>query len=109
MFIITNTIEGDEYIPSRAENMEEAFDWMRECTLDNVFKAWPELSKQFIKDHNLEGNTMLHALVKNDAVEDFLQFMRDEGIQVSLEETSSLVVYEDDNYNMMHIYNCDEL
>lgn len=109
MFIITNTIEGSEYTPSRAETMEEAFNWMRECTLDNVFKGWPDLAQQFIEDHNLKGDNLLQALVDNDAVDDFIEFLHEQGIQVSLEKTSSLVVYDDDNYNLMNIYNCDEL
>ncbi len=97
MYIITNTCLNGEYTPSKAETLEEARAWLFECTADNirVWKAdrYPELNDMSDKE-----------------VLDWAEEKAEDGlIDFSFSNDGSEIYYGDDSYNIMNIYNIDEI
>ena len=97
MFIITNTTNGGEYTPSKANTLEEARAWLFECTANNI-RAWkgceyPELDN-----------------MTDEKVIDWGKEKAKEGeIDFSFSKDSSEIYYDDDSYNIMNIYDLDKL
>lgn len=97
MFIITNTTMGGEYTPSKAETFEEARAWLLECTANNI-RAWEGCEYPELNDMN------------NEEVLEWAEEKAEDGlIDFCFSNDSSEIYYGDDSYNIMNIYNLDEL
>lgn len=96
MYIITNTCLNGEYTPSKANTLEEARKWLYECTANNI-RAWgceyPELN-------NMSNKEVLEWA--DDKAEDG-------ELDFCFSEDGSEIYYGDDSYNIMNIYNLDEI
>lgn len=93
MFIITNTTNGGEYTPSKAKTLAEAKKWLCECTADNI-RSWKEDEEEALSD-------MSDKEVIKWAKENLSDF--------SFTPYSSEIWYDDESYNIMHIYNLDDI
>lgn len=104
MYIITNKTPDGEYTPSVTNNKEEAINWLRECSINNYVAAFGpfEFHGLVLKDNVYEE------LVKEGLVEEFIDFInKDLGKTEScssIDNESSLILYTDETYNNMTIY-----
>ena len=132
MFIITNTTFGGEYTPSKANTLEEAKAWLLECTANNIRnyadQEIEELEKQkkekilneLLRKYNLSVNDIEE--IEDDEIYEMIDCIDDyeltneeiiewakENLNVTFTETSSCIYYGSDTYNLMKIYNLDDL
>ena len=84
MFIITNCTQYGNYTPSVVETKEEAVEWMRECTKNNILAANDDI------DENLSDDEIFKY------AEDNMNF--------KIYENESKLYYPDGNYNIMQIF-----
>lgn len=93
MYIVTNTTMGGEYTPSKAETLEEARQWLLECTANNI-RIWKEDKEESLSD--MTNEEVIEWAKKN--LSDF-----------SFSPDNSEIWYDDESYNIMNIYNLDEI
>lgn len=91
MYIITNSTLCGDYTPSTADTLEEARAWMQECTAENIRSS-------------LEGDLCCGM---TDA--EIIAWAKDNLEYFEFDEMHSYIQYNDDSYNLMHIYNVDDL
>jgi hypothetical protein len=97
MYIITNTCLNGEYTPSKAETLEEAQAWLVECTAGNI-RAW--------KEHRYPE---LNDMSDKEVIEWAEEKAEDGEIDFSFSKDGSEIYYGDDSYNIMNIYDLDEI
>lgn len=90
MFIITNTYEGGEYTPSKANTLDEAKAWLKECTANNI-RAWK------------------HPELENMSDDDVIKLAECSSIDFSFSECGSELHYDDGSYNIMNIYDLNKI
>lgn len=93
MFIITNTCFNGEYTPSKAETLKEAQEWMKECTAGNIRSGF--------------GNNSDDLYSKTD--DEVIAWAKENVEGFVFTETSSKIYYNGESYNIMNIYNIDEI
>ena len=97
MYIITNTCLNGEYTPSKANTLEEAQAWLVECTADNI-RAWKESKYKELAD------------MTDEEVIEWAEDKAEDGlIDFCFSKYGSEIYYGDDSYNIMNIYNLDEI
>ena len=93
MFIITNSCLEGEYTPSIANTIDEARDWLKSCTADNIRTSAPE-------EYNLDK--LSDEEVINWANENYKETF-------TFNENHSFIRYADGTYNFMSIYDIDKI
>jgi len=97
MHIITNTTMGGEYTPSKANTYKEAQEWLKQCTAGNI-RAW-----KMNECPSLETMT-------DEEVIAWAEDKSEKGlIDFTISKDSSEIYYDDDSYNIMNIYDLDEI
>jgi hypothetical protein len=97
MFIITNTCLNGEYTPSKANTLEEAQAWLKECTTNNI-RAWKESEYPELRD------------MSDDEVIEWAEEKAEDGdIDFCFNKDGSEIYYGDETYNIMNIYSLDEI
>lgn len=97
MYIITNTTMGNEYTPSKANTLAEAQVFMTECTANNI-RAWKGNEHQELENMS---NEEVIAWATNKAKNGEIDF--------SFENFGSEIYYNDESYNIMNIYDLDQI
>lgn len=88
MFIVTNCTPKGNYTPSIFKTIKEAYDWMLECTANNIKQS---------TDHEFYG------LSNNDVCRWGCKHM---DVKIAIGRTE--IYYGDDSYNIMEIFEIEE-
>lgn len=97
MYIITNTCLNGEYTPTKTNTLEEAQAWLLECTANNI-RAYKENEYEELKDMSYE-----------EIIEWAEEKAEDGLIDFSFSKDGSEIYYSDGSYNIMNIYNLNEI
>ena len=98
MFIITNTCSNGEYTPSKANTLEEAKEWLKRCTVDNL------ISWQSDKIEEYWGKE-----IDEITDDEIIEWAKEELEDFIFNENESRIYYNDNSYNIMKIYDLDKI
>lgn len=95
MFVITNTTPEGEYSPSTAKTIEEAREWMYECTSENIlaYTVGHIMNEEEYSELKKKSNKEICEWAKEKSDLDF-----------EMSEMSTKLYYGDDSYNIMEIH-----
>lgn len=97
-YIITNSTPTGDYTPSTTETLEEAREWLLECTINNYISFRGPLligNKRYKSYQDIKGNKELIKEAKNIINND---------INCSISDDSSYLEYGNSAYNRMTIF-----
>ena len=111
MYIITNVTDCGEYTPSKAETFDEAVDFMVGTTINNYINGVGEVS-DFAEEVGISEDFSYEELKEKDLVNEFLNWAESVGglnFSINEDDAHSRVTYDDDTFNLMHVYNLDKI
>lgn len=97
-YIVTNCTPTGNYTPSIFENKEDAVQWMKECSAENIKAAFDsDLEEEFgeeiyNEDFDVDGN-----------IERILEYAK-ENLDVEISENKIEIYYADDSYNILQLF-----
>lgn len=129
IYIVTNITSSGEYTPSVFSTLEDAKEWLKECTIKNFLAAVDDETVLYNIDMKqgtgltmakyldglkievpLKNNENVYKILKDyNEIERFLWYIKSNvinGVSVTVSDgyTSSTIEYQDDSSNEMHIY-----
>lgn len=96
-FIITNSTPVGDYTPSTTKTIEEAVDWLQECTINNYLAANGPVK---IKDNEYDN----YDDIKEDGLIEEMKKIINETEDCYINDKSSYIEYGDGSYNRMEIF-----
>ena len=111
MYIITNVTGYGEYTPSKAKTFDEAVNFMVETTIENYLAGVGDVS-EFAEMSGLPENFSYKELEEKGLTIEFLNWAEKAGglnFFINEDSASSRVIYDDDTFNLMHVYDVDKL
>lgn len=101
MYIVTNTTLGGEFTPSKADTMEEAIEWLYETSINNFLTGYSEEIQT-----NLPSS--YEEIIKEGKLEDIITIINNTEDCIIC-KNHSCITYVGGSYNIMNIYNIDEI
>ena len=92
MFIVTNFTDTGEYTPSKLNTMEEATNWLYECTANNI-RSW-------------KGEKLPRTDMSNEEV---LEWANDNLDGFEYDEYGTHIEYGDGAFQEMNVYDLDNI
>lgn len=111
MYIITNVTGDGEYTPSKAETFDEAVNFLVETTVNNYLLGIGDVA-EFAEMSDLSEDFSYEELEEKGLTIDFLRWAEKVGglsFFINEDTAYSRVTYDDDSFNLMHVYNVDNL
>lgn len=111
MYIITNVTSAGEYTPSKAETFDEAVNFMVETTIENYLAGVGDVA-EFAEMSGLSEGFSYKELEEKGLTIEFLRWAQKVGglnFFINEDIAYSRVTYDDDSFNLMHVYDVDKL